>query len=169
MTDKACSGDANTVKSVYTKSGADLGLPGTRLFPGQVISAPAEDVDVDLKDGTRVRLEKGARVRLECLDPGPGRPLSQRISLLVGTVWAKVSSALGADRDFQVTTQFSGAGARGTDFWMTCEPSRKRTTLRVVHGVVSFRRRRAPGRAILVRAGRTAIHQGDGAPRLVRG
>ena len=49
-----------------------------------------EQLGVDI-----VRLEKGARVRLECLDPGPGRPLSQRISLLVGTVWAKVSSEIG--------------------------------------------------------------------------
>ena len=58
------------MKGVHTKSGADLGLPGTRLFPGQVISAP-------------------------------------------------------------------------------------------------FERRRAPARAIRVRAGRKAVQQGDGAPRLV--
>lgn len=38
---------------------------GTRLVPGQVISATAEDVDVDLEDGSVIRLKKGAKVRVD--------------------------------------------------------------------------------------------------------
>ena len=158
----ACRGPANRITSVETASGNDLGLTNTSFRPGQQITA-SEVTRLQLGDGSSLRFDKGTSLKIEKC---PFHE-STDIELLTGRLWNAVKRAVGAP-EFQVTTERAVTGPRGTTYWVSYVPAKKRTTVHVIKGSVELRQRFGAKRKLLVRAGQTAVQQGNGRPRFTK-
>ncbi len=152
----------NRIDSVKAPSGADYGLANSQVRLGQTVSAK-EAMELALGDGSIIKLDKGASFRLgECLGPETGL-----FQLLDGRVWLWIKRAVGGG-EFQFQTERGGGGVRGTTFSISYDRARKRTTLHVVKGSVEIWARSTPKRKLLVKAGQTAVQQGNGQPRITK-
>jgi hypothetical protein len=89
---------------------------GGEVEAGDVISTEAKTrVELTLADQSVVRLGPNTKTQLsEAKFEGGERKFSAK--LVLGNAWAKVSTALGADNKFEVTTERAVAGVRGTTF-----------------------------------------------------
>ncbi len=157
-----CQGPANRITSVETASGSDLGLTNTSFRPGQRITA-SEVTRLQLGDGSRLVLDKGTSMKIEKC------PFEEStvIELLTGRLWNAVKRAVGAP-EFQVETERAVTGPRGTTYWISYAPAKKRTTVHVIKGSVELRQRFGAKRKLLVRASQTAVQQGNGRPRVTK-
>lgn len=158
---EVCRGPANRIDSVRTASGKDLGLTGSYFAVGQKIRA-TEEMKLKLGNDTVLLLEKGATFKVRAC-PGPQET---KLELLVGKIWAEIKRTIARDK-FIVETG-SIVSPRGTKFWISYLPGKKRTTVRVFKGSVSFRNRYGVKHEIIVRAGQTGVQERNRAPRLVR-
>ena len=158
----ACQGPANRITSVETASGNDLGLTNTSFRPGQRITA-SEVTRLQLGDGSRLVLDKGTSLKI---DTCPFKE-STVIELLTGRLWTAVKRAVGAP-EFKVETERAVTGPRGTTYWISYAPAKKRTTVHVIKGSVELRQRFGAKRKLLVRASQTAVQQGNGRPRFTK-
>lgn len=158
---EVCRGPRNVVLAVQTSSGDDLGLTGSYLRVGQTIRA-REEMRLTLGDGSVLILEKGGGFRVsECM------PELTALDLLIGTIKARIARFLAGSK-FEVRTAQAILGHRGTVFSVSYAPAAKRTTVRVTAGSVYFRQRFGARRAIIVKAGQTAVQEGNGPPRLTK-
>lgn len=157
-----CRGPANRITSVETASGNDLGLTNTSFRPGQRVTA-SEVTRLQLGDGSRLVLDKGTSMKIDTC------PFNEStvIELLTGRLWNAVKRAAGAP-EFQVETERAVTGPRGTTYWISYAPTKKRTTVHVIKGSVELRQRFGAKRKLLVRASQTAVQQGNGRPRVIK-
>ena len=157
-----CQGPSNNIKSVKTASGRDYGLTNTSFRPGQRVTA-SEAMQLQLGDGSVLKLDKGTSFDI---DKCPFDE-STVIDLLTGKLWNAAKRAAGAP-EFQVETERAVTGPRGTTYWISYLPARKRTTVHVVKGSVEFRQRFGAKRRLLVKSGQTAVQEGNGPPRITK-
>jgi ferric-dicitrate binding protein FerR (iron transport regulator) len=87
--------------------------------------------------------------------------------LLNGSIWTAIKRAVGGG-PFQFETERDVIGTRGTTFSISHDRARNRTTVRVFEGAVEFWRRSTPKRKLLVKAGQTAVRQGNRQPRITK-
>jgi len=89
---------------------------GASVEAGDLITTSSKSrVELTLADQSVVRVGPESKTLLSQADFGDSaRKFSAK--LLLGHVWAKVSSALGGDSKFEVTTERAVAGVRGTTF-----------------------------------------------------
>jgi hypothetical protein len=135
------------------------GLQGKHLLPNQELTTDA-NVNLDFADGSRVAIAKGSAFRLNgCSQPtAPDLPPLTTLTLMLGKIWAKVSS--GTQR-FEISTERVVCGNRGTTFWIAFDRPGKLTTVHVDEGSVWMR---AAGQTITVAAGQTGTQHADEAP-----
>lgn len=152
-----------------------LGLGGPDAYGvigGKPITAPSGTrVQIEMPDGTTLRLNGGARMQLvdsSCRGSAPKEEgIAFKIRLLAGKIWSKVAPD-GGRSDYEVRTERAINGVRGTVFEVSYDPRRKLTRTRVIEGKVRLARVRRPQRAILLKAGQTGVQKGDAAPRRAR-
>jgi hypothetical protein len=103
-------------------------------------------LELKLPEGSALRLGPRARLLLAAAHFGGGPARRQlSVKLFFGKVWAKVTSAVGADQTFQIETENAVAGVRGTAFRVDAHEDRS-VLVRVYSGTVAVRRN-APGYA----------------------
>jgi hypothetical protein len=166
-----CDNPANQVADVSTRTGdpSSLGdLKGTTLQPGQRLTAD-QDVQLDFGDGSTLRLTKGSSYQVsECGSPAkPGQSFKVRLSLFVGSIWAKIAKQ--PNRAMEFDTGRVVVGNRGTVLSVSSE--RGTTTVHVYEGSVWMQREqgaRLTGRQFIVKAGQTATWSGRGTPQIRR-
>jgi len=105
----------------YRAPGGDLGKKvalanGGSVEAGDLIGTEAKSrMEITLADQSVMRVGPNSQASLTQADfADGGRKVSAK--LVLGNVWAKVSSALGGDNKFEVTTERAVAGVRGTTF-----------------------------------------------------
>lgn len=153
----------------------EIGLPDKQLRDGGIVSIPKgsslRGVELRTPNGDLLRVSPRSSFALLSGCQGAPDPESTstrvRIQLLLGTLWSKVTTRE-SDREFEVETNRVVCGVRGTEFGVTYDPRRKRTTVQVKSGRVDVRRLRAK-KGIILTAGQRAVQQGSGPVRRVRG
>ena len=131
-----CSSKASQITDVSTPNDEPTslsGLKGTNVSPGQVIVTGAEQVELTMGDGSVIRLDSNSKVQItDCNEPGgpePPRSFNVELGLVLGSMWAHVTKAVGSGQAYQVKKERVVAGNRGTIFWIT--DTRTATTLHV--------------------------------------
>ncbi len=111
---------------------------GTPLYAGQtVVTAAASAAQLRMEDGSLLSLGSSTRVTLAGYEARAGGARRGRLQLTVGRIWARVTSWLGTDSEFEVHTDNAVAGVRGTSFIVQFGPAG--TSVTVVDGSVAMR------------------------------
>ena len=171
-----CSSKASQITDVSTPNDEPTslsGLKGTNVSPGQVIATGAEQVELTMGDGSVIRLDSNSKVQItDCNEPGgpePPRSFNVELGLVLGSMWAHVTKAVGSGQAYQVKTERVVAGNRGTIFWIT--DTRTATTLHVDKDsmwIQGLRRGHAYGKKWTVKAGQTATWKRGAAKPVIR-
>ena len=174
-----CSTKASEITDVSTPNDEPTSLSalkGTNVSPGQVIATGSEQVELTFGDGSIIRLDSNSKLSIvDCKEPaGPAPPttFNEEFGLFLGSMWAKVTKAVGANQSSdQIHTERVVCGNRGTIFWIT--DTRKATTLHVDKDsmwIQGLRGGHAYGKRWIVKAGQTATwKQGATKPVIRRG
>jgi hypothetical protein len=105
------------LEGTATADGSDVSDGGS--FPPDAVfkTGPNSKMELTYPDGSIVRMGENSSIKPGC-DENPANqiPVNIRITLLLGKVWSKVTKAVGSDRQFNVSTERSGGGVRGTEF-----------------------------------------------------
>ena len=157
-----CAGNETKITKVETPNGGESGLEGLQgkhMSANQTLTAGA-DTNIYFGDGMKLGLSKGSSFKMTGCSPprSPEIPLSIRLTLLLGKIWAKVPGHVAR---VQVSTQRVVAGNRGTIFWISYVRAGQVTTLHVDQGSAWMR---ALGATITLTAGHTATQKGTKAP-----
>jgi hypothetical protein len=159
-----CEGKENQIVSVTTESGApsDLqALQGSLLTAGQTLKAD-QNVTLTFGDGAILSLEQGSSFKIQGCDwtrQKEPTPFTVRLGLVLGAIWAKVSSK---DEHLNVHTERVVIGNRGTTFWVSY--LKGVTTVHVDSGSVVLTPVKGTWKAVTVTKGRTARQRGTAAP-----
>ncbi len=110
------------------------------VFAEDVVVAEGGPVEIELPDGSAVRIAAGSRLALDESsfpeDESQGRSFSVR--LLMGRTWANVTGEARGEDKFEIRTQSAAAGVRGTSFRVDARADRS-TLVRVYQGAVAVR------------------------------
>jgi hypothetical protein len=159
-----CRGSENRISSA-TGEGRSLGLDGASFYPGQVISAPPQS-QINLADGSRMRLEKGGEFEIEkCAEDHT----SLTFTNTVRKMWNYVKHSLaGSETKFEVKTKRAVAGVRGTKFAIFYDAKKELRKVWGIEHMVYLKGRNGAKGMVLVNPGQVAVQQGKGAPHLVK-
>lgn len=109
----------------------------SEVYEGDVLKTEAGRLEAKLVDRSVIRLAPNSRLKLDqakfSKDDDSEKKFTAR--LFFGRVWAKVTSVLGSDSKFEVTTGNAVAGVRGTQFNVDSGKD-KSTTVKVFSGKV---------------------------------
>ena len=129
------------------KAGAKLRLEtGAPVSEGDTIeTGPASRLELRFADRSILRLGALAKLRLTAAQFGGG-PSKRRMSarLFFGNLWAKVTSVVSGDQQFQIETENAVAGVRGTTFRVDARAD-KSVLVRVYAGAVAVAKNPAAG------------------------
>jgi len=121
----------------------DKSLPlkmGTVLRKGDVVTTRAKArVELELPDGSRVRLGAGSSLRIDESLFGEGRREKFQATILLGRVWSKVVRAVGGG-SFEIHTKNAVSGVRGTSFTVLAAKNAS-AIVRVYSGTVGVRKK----------------------------
>ena len=91
----------------------------TQVFQGDRLKTKkGARLEATLRDGSKLRLGSNSELNLEHLALGRKKKARKKITakLVIGRVWASVTSLFGSDSKFEVKTENAVAGVRGTRF-----------------------------------------------------
>ena len=129
------------------RSGARAALAeGAPVSEGDTIeTGPASRLELRFADRSVLRLGAEAKLRLSVAQFGGG-PAKRRMSvrLFLGNLWAKVTSVVSGDQQFEVETENAVAGVRGTTFRVDARADQS-VRVRVYAGAVAVAENRAGG------------------------
>ena len=116
---------------------------GTAVAQGDILETqPGARLEIRFSDNSVLRLGPSARLQLAEAHFGAGRrKLSAR--LFFGKLWAKVTSVIQGEQQFQIETENAVAGVRGTTFRVDANPD-KSVLVRVYDGSVAVGKGAAP-------------------------
>ncbi len=131
---------------------------GATLNQGDAVrTGPATRLELQLSDGSRVRLAANTTLTLTTTHFGKGeRKVS--LGLWAGQVWAKVTKLVSGDTNFEVSTHNAVAGVRGTSFAVLAQADAS-SVVKVYAGTVGVKKQNA------AKAGRMQV---DGPARVDR-
>lgn len=93
---------------------------GSRLYQGDRLKTKAASrCEAKLKDGSMLRLASNSELELQALTFNRKQPRKKKkvkAKLVIGRVWASVTSLFGDESSFEVETDNAVAGVRGTKF-----------------------------------------------------
>lgn len=132
----SCNGATVTyVEGDASYGGAPLGEGKKLAQPARLSTGANGKVEVEMSDGSILRLGPNSSVQLTCHDLDPGFTLPRlSLSLLLGKLWATLSPA--GDRNISVETLNFVCGNRGTTFYLEVTPDLERFL--VEDGAVEF-------------------------------
>lgn len=137
-----------------------LGLGGDSFMSGQTVSVPTtipKGIEIKFFDDSITRISSGSKLKINsCADLAPlNTSPSVKITLLLGKIWAQI--APDAEMKWQIQTERSVDGNRGTIFSTEYDPKTKTTTVIVQEGSVWLRNRFGKVKTIVINAGETGI------------
>ncbi len=105
-------GTVTFIEGTASAGGNSLGMGKTVCKGDKVKAGPHSRVEITLKDGSIVRIGPDSEAQITAADYSGGeRHIT--VKLVLGKIWAKVSTALGAGSKFEVTTDRAAIGVRG--------------------------------------------------------
>jgi len=114
---------------------------GATVHENDVIETqPGAKVELEMKDGSVVRVGPASKLELKAAHFGDTGEKSFSAKLMFGRVWSKVSGLIGKESKFEVETDNAVAGVRGTTFRIDAKAD-KSMLVRVYAGSVAM----APG------------------------
>lgn len=161
-----CEGKSNQIVSVRDGNGQTLddderkalGLGDRRFMTGQTVSIPKDipkGIEIEFYDYSILRVSRGSSFKInQCSDVAPlSDPLSVKITLLIGKIWAKITPE--NDTNWNIQTERAVDGNRGTTFSTEYNPVTKTTTVMVEEGSVWLKNRFGKVKMIIIKAGET--------------
>lgn len=135
-----------------------LGLDKNSFMSGQTVSVPQsmpKGIEIKFYDDSITRISSGSKLKINsCSDLAPTPlPVNAKITLLLGKIWAQI--APDADMKWQIETERSVDGNRGTTFSTEYNPVTKTTTVVVEEGSVWLKNRFGKVKMIIIKAGET--------------
>jgi ferric-dicitrate binding protein FerR (iron transport regulator) len=97
---------------------------------------PASAVQLRLGDGSVLNVGPAAKLTFSNFDLQGSKQRKASFKLIVGKLWARVTSFMGAESSFEVSTNNAVAGVRGTEFIVSITVEGESNVV-VVHGSVS--------------------------------
>jgi hypothetical protein len=110
----------------------------SRVFQGDRLKTKKDSrLEATLADGSKLRLGANSELNLAHLSVGKKRKARKKVTakLIIGRVWASVTSLFGSGSSFEVTTDNAVAGVRGTRF-AAARSEDGTTTVKVYSGKV---------------------------------
>ena len=131
--------------SLDCKSGTKIGkvtfsegsaLPvGTPVCDGQTIrTGPGGRMEVTLNDGSVIRFGPSSEATLDSTSEVHDQATEISVKLVLGTLWAKITTALGGNDQFQVVTDRAVAGVRGCELTAGIDPASGALVYHVIQG-----------------------------------
>ena len=159
-----CEGPLNRV-STATANGESIGADGMRIFPGQVVDAPAGS-KIRFSDGAVAEFPNGGSYEVaECAD----NLVEWTVSGSIRKAWIEVKKALsGSKAKFNVKTDRAVAGVRGTKYQLSYDKPKQLTRVAVKEGIVSLKGINGAKGQILIKAGQVGIQKGKKKPKLIK-
>ncbi len=135
-----------------------LGLDKNSFMSGQTVSVPSgvpKGIEIKFYDNSITRISSGSKLKINsCADLAPTTTsASVKLTLLLGKIWAQI--APDADMKWQIETERSVDGNRGTTFSTEYNPTTKTTIVTVEEGSVWLRNRFGKVKTIIINAGET--------------
>lgn len=135
-----------------------LGLDKNSFMSGQTVSVPQtipKGIEIKFFDDSITRISSGSKLKINnCSDLAPTpTSASVKLTLLLGKIWAQIAPE--ADTKWQVETERSVDGNRGTTFSTEYNPTTKTTTVIVEEGSVWLRNKFGKVKTIIINARET--------------
>ncbi len=172
-----CESKANQIMSIRDGNGKMLtdeerkaiGLDKDSFMSGQTVSVPKsipKGIDIKFFDDTRLRISSGTKYKINnCSDLDPlETSATVKLTLLLGKIWAEI--APDAEMKYQIETERSVDGNRGTIFSTEYNPTTKTTTVIVEEGSVWLRNKFGKVETIIINEGETGTQTMDQPPVL---
>ena len=146
-----------------------LGLGSDSFMSGQTVSVPSsmpKGIEIKFYDNTITRISSGSKLKINsCADMAPlDTSLSVKLTLVLGKIWAQI--APDAEMKWQVETERSVDGNRGTTFSTEYDPVTKTTTVIVEEGSVWLKNKFGKVKTIIINEGQTGIQKMNQPPIL---
>lgn len=137
-----------------------LGLGSNSFMSGQTVNVPnsiPKGIEIKFYDNSITRISNGSKLKINsCADLAPtATSASVKLTLLLGKIWAQI--APDADMKWQIETERSVDGNRGTIFSTEYNPTTKTTTVIVEEGSVWLRNKFGKVKTIIINEGQTGI------------
>jgi len=172
-----CDSKANQIMSIRDGNGNMLtdeerkaiGLGEDIFMSGQTVSVPKsipKGIDIKFFDDSRLRISSGTKYKINnCSDLAPlETSATVKLTLLLGKIWAEI--APDAEMKWQIETERSVDGNRGTIFSTEYNPTTKTTTVIVEEGSVWLRNKFGKVETIIINEGETGTQTMDQPPVL---
>jgi hypothetical protein len=172
-----CDSKANQIMSIRDGNGKMLtdeerraiGLGGDIFMSGQTVSVPKsipKGIDIKFFDDSRLRISTGTKYKINnCSDLDPlETSATVKLTLLIGKIWAKIVPD--TEMKWQIETERSVDGVRGTIFSTEYNPTTKTTTVIVEEGSVWLRNKFGKVETIIINEGETGTQTMDQPPVL---
>lgn len=135
-----------------------LGLGSNSFMSGQTVSVPQsmpKGIEIKFYDNSITRISSGSKLKINsCADLAPTETsASVKLTLLLGKIWAQI--APDADMKWQIETERSVDGNRGTTFSTEYDPTTKTTTVIVEEGSAWLRNKFGKVKTIVINEGQT--------------
>lgn len=102
-----------------------------------LVTGPASSLRILMQDKSLLDLGERSRVSLLSYGVKNGRRESASVKVWIGRLWARVSTSIAGEKNFEVTTPNAVAGVRGTRFLVDVSPTGE-TSVTVEEGAVEF-------------------------------
>ncbi len=135
-----------------------LGLDKNSFMSGQTVSVPSsmpKGIEIKFYDNSITRISSGSKLKINsCADLAPTTTsASVKLTLLLGKIWAQIAPE--ADMKWQIETERSVDGNRGTTFSTEYDPVTKTTTVIVEEGSAWLRNKFGKIKTIIINEGQT--------------
>ena len=135
-----------------------LGLGSDSFMSGQTVSVPQsmpKGIEIKFFDDSVTRISSGSKLKINsCADLAPTKTsASVKLTLLLGKIWAQIAPDAGTK--WQIETERSVDGNRGTIFSTEYNPTTKTTTVIVEEGSVWLRNKFGKIKTVIINAGET--------------
>ena len=162
--------DGNTNRPLSASDLKAYGLDGSGGTQ-TIKTAAGQRLEITMHDGSILRVGPNSTVELDpCDEPRPDRNHIVSVKLILGTIWAHIEKAAGAETPgnerYRVGTERAIVGVRGTTFEVSYNPSTEVFTVKVTEGTVSFSDLNREN-SIMVTGGQAAKMESDSAPTLI--
>lgn len=146
-----------------------LGLEKDNFMSGQTVMVPKsipKGIDIKFFDDSRLRISSGTSYKVNnCSDLDPlETSATVKLTLLLGKIWAEIAPE--SEMKWQIETERSVDGNRGTIFSTEYNPATKTTTVIVEEGSVWLRNKFGNVETIIINEGETGTQTMDQPPVL---
>lgn len=146
-----------------------IGLGENSFMSGQTVTVPKsipKGIDIKFFDDSRLRISSGTKYKVNsCSDLNPiETSATVKLTLLLGKIWAEITPE--AEMKYQIETERSVDGNRGTTFSTEYDPTTKTTKVVVEEGSVWLRNKFGKVETIIINEGETGTQTMDQPPVL---